>query len=557
MGKKKKMPRRKVKRKLLIVFITAVVAIGLSLVFQFVSNYFYGSLFDGAKVAVKRKVRKIAAGGREPWMTIFVHGSFGSVLGLLSAYNVMNDEVEGTRYKKVVSQMRRDPFFYLEQPILQKGLVRVIPTFSLLRTKSKKFAAYPFCKAYKRITDYVKPGQERNYFYTFGWSGLISQKRRRLEAIRFYNEVSAELEKYHKKEIYPKVRILTHSHGGNMVAYIGALDEALKCGYEIDEKSEIYKCDAGRERCAVLTGVNEKLRSLPKKSEVKRKKGNKRWDYRPEKRNFEVHELIMWGMPVQPETDHLFVSDIFKKVYHFYSDEDLVQRIDWVSTKQGYSEGRFDKKRLCSFSKGGKKCISQARIMVQRDLSKNSVREVKVKKPQKKSFWSTFFSQGSFVNPTSNDPSHKELWFFSWRKKDETERKFILTPFPVAVFSPLLVKLIDESFAGGYTSRGHGDRAEGTLSAFGDKKTKQNPVFCADFDINISEETENIALSGGAKRGNNFEFCLVDHGGQEKKTTFCVKKDFLEVMKKKIRPWWSKKVPSHNLLNLLGKHIGG
>ena len=43
------------------------------------------------------------------------------------------------------------------------------------------------------MNELAKPGKEKNYFYTFGWSGLLSQHRRCLEAIRFYNALSLEL----------------------------------------------------------------------------------------------------------------------------------------------------------------------------------------------------------------------------------------------------------------------------------------------------------------------------------------------------------------------------
>ena len=59
----------------------------------------------------------------EPWITVFVHGTFGSVLGLLSFSSLINDDLDGSLYRKINRKMRYDPFFYQEQPILQKGLI--------------------------------------------------------------------------------------------------------------------------------------------------------------------------------------------------------------------------------------------------------------------------------------------------------------------------------------------------------------------------------------------------------------------------------------------------
>ena len=207
----------------------------------------------------------------------------------------------------------------------------------------------------------------------------------------------------------------------------------------------------------------EKLKMLPGKQKAKGFRGQKQWGYWPKKRNVFIKELILWGMPVQPETDHLFAGSIFDHVYHFYSEDDLVQRVDFVSTKKGYSDQRFDRSRLSIFEHGecehGVCHLVQSRVMVGRNLEKCDLRlrrtgtiedrspsakvSHSVKKEEKQeSIWSILFSDGALVNPKSKDPTHKELWFFSWYDEDSDKRKFALEPFPVSVFSPLFVVVV-------------------------------------------------------------------------------------------------------------------
>lgn len=435
------------------------------------------------KEIVKKKVET------EHWVTIFVHGSFGAVLGFLNTRDVMNDNVAGTKYKKVVGKMRKNPFFFRDQPLLERGLVKVSPSYDLESIGNKKYAAYPLLKAFDDINNEIKPGEEKNYYYTFGWSGLLSQRRRYVEAIRFYNAVSHELDAFEEQGIFPKIRIITHSHGGNLVAYIAEIDKSL-------EKGDAFF-------------------SLPCIEEALKAKGQKRWDYKPERRSIFVEELILWGMPVQPETECLFAAPVFKNVYHFYSDDDLVQRIDWVSTKKGYSDRRFDLARICA---GKNNRMVQSRIMVEQDLSKTKDSDENQKKidegasKKSESFWSVLFSGGALVTPSSQDPTHKELWFFSWYDEKPGRRKFILSPLPAAAFSPVFVELIK-------------------------KNSSLNDV-----DINIKN------IEGG------IEFDLIRHNDQSVCDGFCIKKDFLANLGKNVNSWRAKEMSHEEIFNLMSTY---
>jgi len=495
--------------------ISIVIGLLVGVTVLFLSMRFMG-VFSGEKNFVEKNIETVSdlekKDERETWLTVFVHGSFGSLLGLFNAYNVIKDKVEGTTYKKIVSKMRSDTFFFREQPLLERGLIKVEPSFDLFRCDNKKFAVYPLFKIYEKINELCKPGKEKNHFYTFGWSGLLSQRRRCHESIRLFNSLCEELEKYRAKGLYPKVRILTHSHGGNLVAYLGAVSDLMNRNVST-EGEESSTCS----KSAALANMTECFKNASDKSVLQSEKGQKRWDYEPRDRSLFVDEVILWGMPVQPETDCLFASSIFKDVYHFYSDEDLVQRLDWISTKQRYSDRRFDAERLreIALCSNKKNSFIQSRITVNRRPGEKAKEKVPRKRnlEKKESFWSVLFSGGSILTPSSLDPTHKELWFFTWNEATSDVREFVLEPFPVAIFSPALIHLI-----------------------------KRRPELC-DVDINIK------------KKGGIVSFELSRYDEMKRQSEYLIQKDFFEAMRSDVEPWRPKEVSVEEVFNIMRKYV--
>lgn len=111
------------------------------------------------------------------------------------------------------------------------------------------------------------------HFYSFGWNGKLSFQERERAAQTLYYELMNLCDFYHEKyNILPYIRIITHSHGGNV---------ALN-----------------------LAKVKEKNKPMA------------------------ISELILLACPVQTETMNLINDDLFEKIYSFYSDADLLQIID-------------------------------------------------------------------------------------------------------------------------------------------------------------------------------------------------------------------------------------
>lgn len=384
----------------------------------------------------------------QPWMTVFVHGSFGTTLGLFSVFNVIKDNVDNTNYKKMTSHMRHDPFFYQLQPILSPGFFPVTPTFTPPNQEHKP-VVQPVSAAYQKITEHIAPNTQNQFFYTFGWSGLVSQERRRKEALRLYNMLSKEYARLRAQGITPKIRLIAHSHGGNVVLNMGGIHELLVNNMVKPNKTQ-YPDDDHR---ASMEKLHSLLKEAKTEGEISNAPHQKKWDYTPTAAPFQVDEYILLGTPVQPETSPFFLCPFFKKIYHFYSDNDVIQGMDWVSTRRYYSEQRVPCMPI-NQQKGPR--IIQAKIT----LNKPTDQEQQIKQPTgpppkehgatinmatllsdtATSLWSSLFGSGK--KTILPDPNHKELWFMGWRKKDGQYAQDFIRPYPFAIMIPFFQHLI-------------------------------------------------------------------------------------------------------------------
>jgi len=110
-----------------------------------------------------------------------------------------------------------------------------------------------------------------NSLYIFGWSGRLSTHERYWAAVILYQKLTALYEAYRKKfGRTPRIRLVTHSHGGNIALNLARVHKLRQDQLEIDS-------------------------------------------------------LILLACPVQHETKSLVESSFFKKIYAFYSSLDMVQ----------------------------------------------------------------------------------------------------------------------------------------------------------------------------------------------------------------------------------------
>lgn len=367
---------------------------------------------------------------RQPWIVVFIHGNFNTGLGLFSIKPVFRDSIKGSRYAYVSRQMRKDPFFFQEQPILQRGLVSLTPSFNH-PIGEFKYAVYPILSAYHEIAEKIAPHKEELYFYTFGWSGLMSQTRRLKESLRLYNALSDEIKKFKEHGLNPKIRIIAHSHGGNVSLNLAAINEALAIERKESDPLDYISQEKSftvHER-QTLEKTVKLLTSLPKERPVEAK-GEKRFDYYPQKEVLSVDELVVLGTPIQSETSHLVRSCTFKNIYNFYSEGDIVQIMDFISSKK--ANQRFNPDVI----REGSPHLVEAKVMVERDV-KNKTSEY-----ESRPWWRKVMIDSWYGNE-NQDPTHKDLWFLAWNK-DFTQPNFPLSPLPVVVLVPILMAAVNK-----------------------------------------------------------------------------------------------------------------
>ena len=319
--------------------------------------------------------------GPETWVTVFVHGimsikphvSFGNM------FKFIKDEIEDTVYSKTVEYMRQNDIFFQNQPMQDIGLHR-IKKESVTRGNASGAMAYVLDEFEKTFI----PSGRRNDYYTYGWSGLLSARRRYSDALPLFKELENLRATYLKRGIDPKIRLIGYSHGGNILLNLGAIKE----------------------------------KDFPKSS-------------------LHINEAILLGMPVQPETDYWVNSPLFERVYHFYSKKDRVQPMDLFSSNRFFSDRVFKPRRGFELPKK----LTQIKIKAVR-LHKKAHHD------SEKVIASKNFTRPSIVSGHSRllrnvSPGHAELWFFGWTPM-HYRKHYPLYPLPTSSYLPMIVHYVKE-----------------------------------------------------------------------------------------------------------------
>lgn len=415
------------KKKVYILLCFTVFCIGLTLKFSAYESYarsFVSKINNSIQILILEATAKYQHKEKKPvWMNIFIHGTVGCVFSFLDISSIQGDRIENSIYKKTVKLMRKNHFFYQDQPILQRGLVRIEPSFDFITRNDQYYAAYPVLKAYEEVSDWVSKNKDENLYYIFGWSGYLSQKRRRSESLRLYNQITEEVNTLRSYGIHPKIRILTHSHGGNLSLNLAGIYHYLND--EISTASFYNEFEIGT---YVKDLFDKLLRNSFEKEVAITKKGQKRFDYYPDKNIFQVDELVMLGTPIQEETSLFTVSPFFKKTFNIYSDGDIVQGMDFATTIKKKSLQRIDNINLEN------RGLCQIKIAINDNTKSNNLIKKAPKQEDNPTWWQIVLGLKDTARK-SQDPTHKELWFIV--PNDGSVFNF-LRPIPTVVFYPII-----------------------------------------------------------------------------------------------------------------------
>lgn len=316
----------------------------------------------------------------EVWITVFVHGimSIKPHLTWENFFRFMNDRVLNSVYSKSVELMREDEHFYWSQAMQGMGLQHLDPT-DLRATK----AGNAIARIYDEVSHILDPHEE-NYYYTFGWSGLLSPTQRYYDAQEFFLALEELVQTFKKEGKNPRVRVIGYSHGGNVALNLGAV------------RQRVY----------------------PDSS-------------------LSIDELFLLGVPILTETDYLVCDPLFKKIYNFTSPHDRIQQIDFFSFNRVLSRKYLTGRR--KFSVPDK--VRQVSLKFMQSVPTKKYDICNRSRARSKT------CDGSIISGNNRllrnvSPGHIELWFFGWSPQ-HYRHDFILCPLPVLAVLPYLQKILD------------------------------------------------------------------------------------------------------------------
>lgn len=434
--------------------------------------------------SVKKAISKIS---KRPLVVVFVHGTVGTTVSLLDAGAVAQDQIDGTTYKAVISRIRNNPLFWKEQMVMQKGLVYLNKYFdksgNLKEVSEDQLLAAPMmANIFIKIAKLAR-FDRKILTFSYGWSGLLSQSRRRSEALRFYNDLSRQLA-YQEKVcgiFDPEVVLVCYSHGGTLALNMAGIYNA-SLGWPDKHFQENHP--------EVVSSFDQLLSSLPKGPTGK--ESDYRFDYAPVNHNFKVDKLVLLGCPVQPESSCLAGSEFFKQVFNLYSLQDSIQTADYISSKDVPTVRAFSCMPGVGFEKVKDVQLTNGPLQA---LGQSLVDE---SADQKKMPWWQAFLGMKDITRRSLDPTHKELWFFYFDKSESMDCDANpIKPLPVLVFVPLILYSLEglgRSLMVNFSFVGGGDLL---VKAY-DKDSKEERVI---------GRIDNLALIG-LKRVGRYQYSL-------------------------------------------------
>ncbi|MFA6535370.1 MAG: hypothetical protein WCS92_03880 [Candidatus Babeliales bacterium] len=306
-------------------------------------------------------------------LIVFVHGT---ILPLPSPTCLLSSLKDG--FKKSRTEGKAWADYYYEE-LRYKTLFKCQPraNFGLENISDlslKDTQRYPYTKLsadlYKNSYDFANQENSSNlHFYTFGWDGYLSQKSRLSSAKVLYssliNEISKIKSNLNFKDTDLELILIGHSHGGNVLLNLAKINKEINGNLKIDK-------------------------------------------------------LILFGTPVQSETEELVNDEMFRKIYSLYSTDDMVQVMDIISTHDSISKRRYKNTNITS-------------KLVQIELEIGNKR-----------------------------PCHNELWLFGDPCNIVYRKNLAIYPLPVFIFAPVIINELDTKYSDASEILAHIDKNKNT-----------------------------------------------------------------------------------------------
>ena len=321
---------------------------------------------------------------QEAHVTIFVHGLVGltSIHSFGHLFDIINDEIDGTRYEQAVTKARADVTHYFKQAKQDLGL-QVISIDHLPGNGAGATA-----DLYHHINSLVNPAQQaQQLFFTFGWSGLANRGAQKEAGIELYYALEKLTLSLNEQGIEPVFTVIGYSHGGNVVLNLGA-------AYSLYNQKHI----------------------------------------------FSVEHLVLLATPIICETDYLIQSTLFKKIYNIYSLADACQELDILSFKRFGSKRMFAPRKNFKLPKNLYQiqvCVTEVTAIDQpyiENTKQSCAQNISLIKDLKKT--SLCFQDCS--------PGHFDMWGVGPIWTGKIRKISPLNPLPVVVFMPYILQAAHE-----------------------------------------------------------------------------------------------------------------
>jgi hypothetical protein len=134
---------------------------------------------------------------------------------------------ENSLIERAMASARKHPFLHQTELVLDLGLVDVtqevmVPLCHPLRDDR---AAISIMRSFERTDRCIGKRHHAYHYYTFGWSGALSERKRNKESVYLYHALVGL--KNDLQQQYPdatiRFEIFCHSHGGQLVAHLATV----------------------------------------------------------------------------------------------------------------------------------------------------------------------------------------------------------------------------------------------------------------------------------------------------------------------------------------------
>ncbi len=227
-------------------------------------------------------------------VTIFIHGTVGTEFNVFSPFHCLSDTAsEQTLSTRLSRKFRSHPYLQHDQLLGPEGMIEVPYSklqyyrYDMTQEVDTQNAWYHIISAYDAVAQHVGMTQAHRHYLLYGWNGLLSNRARKRAGYDLYHSlrtIYARVKRMYNRA--PRIRIIAHSHGGNVALW------------------------------AAQAAIEDEA-------------------------NFSIDMLFMMGTPIQQETIDYIRHPFYKTIISTYSLGDSIQPNDYFSTSYHRSYQRM------------------------------------------------------------------------------------------------------------------------------------------------------------------------------------------------------------------------